>query len=174
MGYFVRPAFASRNMIISGDKSTLLGDEELAITASVSGFTDGEQIYFKGAFFQNGLTNYFGYTKSGDTWIKNSAANLSQRVIKIGDWDGTLSVKSDFDDSGFKGEGDYNFKVAYYYLTSGGNLSSVNWSSNALTITINAPDPTPTPIPTPTNTPTPTPQPTCTPTPTPTRTATAS
>jgi hypothetical protein len=166
------PVFASRNIIISGDKSTLLGDEELAITASASGFTDGEQIYIKGAFFQNGSTNYFGYTKSGDTWIKNSTANLNQRTIKIGEWDGLLLVKSDFDDSGFKGEGDYSFKVAFYYLTSGGNLSSINWSSNAITININAPDPTPTSTPEPTNTPTPMPQPKNTLTPTPTRTPT--
>jgi len=169
------PVLATRNIIISGDRGTLLGDEELAITASASGFTDGELIYIKAAFFQpvtSGTPNYFGLTKSGDTWIKNSTANLSQRTIKIGEWDGSLSVKSDFDDGGFKGEGDYSFKVAFYYLTSGGNLSSVNWSGNALTININAPDPTPTPIPTSTNTPTPMPEPTDTPTPTPARTPT--
>ncbi len=164
----VSPVFATRNFTIAANKSTLLGDEELAITASASGFTDGETIYIKGAFFQNGSTNYFGYTKSGDSWVKNSASNTTQRSIKIGEWDSAVVVKSDFDDSGFKGEGDYSFKIAFYYLTSGGNLSSINWSTNALTLNINAPDPTPTPIPTPTNTPMPTPTPPVLPTSTPT------
>lgn len=161
----VPSVFAARSISITGNKSSLLGDEELTVTASASGFTDGETIYIKGAFFQLGSTNYFGYTKSGDNWIKNSAANTSQREVKIGDWDGILIVKSDFSDSGYKGESDYNIKLGFYY----GSFSSVNWSTNNLTVTINEPDPTPTNTPVPTDTPTPTltPTPTKTPTPTP-------
>lgn len=159
--------FAARSLTVSGNKSTLLGDEELVISASASGFTDGETIYIKGAFYQGGSSNYFGYTKSGDIWIKNSTSNTSQRWVKIGDWDGSLTTKSDFSDSGYKGEGDYNFKVGYYY----GSYSSVNWSTNVLSITLNEPDPTPTPTPVPTSTPTTAPTPTPTPSPTPTGTA---
>lgn len=159
----VTPVYAARSLTIQGNKSSLLGDEEMTITASISGFTDGETIYIKGAFFQSGSTNYFGFTKSGDSWIKNSASNTSQRSVKIGEWDGTLIIKSDFSDSGYKGEGDYSFKVGFYY----GSYSSVNWSGNNLTITLNEPDPTPTLSPTPTLTPTPTN--TSTPTPSPTQ-----
>jgi hypothetical protein len=90
------PVFAARKLTITGDKSSLLGDEELLVTASASGFTDGETVYIKGAFYQTGSTNYFGYTKNNDSWIKNSAQNTSQRAITIGNWDGTLIVKSDF------------------------------------------------------------------------------
>ncbi|HUD20215.1 MAG TPA: hypothetical protein VMR81_07265 [Patescibacteria group bacterium] len=164
----VSPVYASRTLSIMGDKTTLLGDEEFTITASASGFTEGETIYIKGAFYQSGSSNYFGYTKSGDEWVKNSAGNTSQRSIKIGEWDGSLVVKSDFTDSGYKGEGDYSLKVGFYY----GSATNVNWSSNALTVTINEPDPTPTNTPTPTNRPTPTltPSPTSTLTPTPTST----
>ena len=173
--FITAPVFAARSLSIVADKVSLAGSENLTITASSLGFTDGETIYIKGAFFQSGSTNYFGYTQSGDTWIKNSTTNTSQRSIIIGQWDGTLKIKSDFDDSGFIGEGDYSLKVAFYYLTSGGNLSSVNWSENVLTVNLNEPDPTPTSTPTPANTPTPTsaPTPTKTPTPTPLRTPTS-
>ena len=162
----VPSVIAARNISITGNKISLLGDEEITLVASASGFTDGEAIYVKGAFFQTGSTNYFGYTKNEDNWIKNSVANTSQRAVKIGDWDGTLIIKSDFSDSGYKGEGDYNLKLGFYY----GSFSSVNWSTNNLAVTINEPDPTPTNTPTPTETPTPTlaSTPTKTPTPTPT------
>jgi cell division septation protein DedD len=152
--------YSARTMTIVSDKTSLLGDEECTITASASGFTDGEIIYIKGALFQSGsaTSNYFGYTKNGDDWIKNSATNTSQKSIKVGEWDGTLIVKSDFTDSGYKGEGEYNLKVGFYY----GSYSSVNWSSNSVVLTINEPDPTPT------NTPTPTPEPTAIPSHTPT------
>ncbi len=159
---------AARSIMITSDKTSLFGDEEMTITASVSGFTPGETIYIKGAFYQEGATNYFGYTKNGDSWIKNGDTSTSQRSIVVDSWDGNLSVKSDFADSGYKGEGEYKGKVGFYYTTSGGNLSSVNWTSNIVTVSLNEPDPTPTSTPTPT----PTPQPTATPTPTPTKTPT--
>jgi len=160
---FAPHVLAARSMTISSDKTSLFGEEEMTITASVSGFTPGETIYIKGAFYQEGSTNYFGYTKNGDSWIKNGDTSTSQRSIVVDFWDGNLSVKSDFADSGYKGEGEYKVKVGFYYTTSGGNLSSVNWTSNNVTVSLNEPDPTPTSTPTPT----PTPQPTATPTPTP-------
>lgn len=161
---FPSPIHAARSVTISSNKTSLLGDEDMIVSASASGFTDGETIFIKGAFFQNGTTNYFGYTKIGDDWIKNSASNASQKSIKIGDWDGTLIVKSDFADSGYKGEGDYAFKLRFYY----GSSFTADWSTNVVTIAINEPDPTITPTPTPTNTPTPTstPSPTVTTAPT--------
>ena len=154
-----RPAHAARSLAISADKNVLSGDEELTITTVISGFTSGETITVKGAFYQDGSTNYFGFTKSGDNWIKNGDPTASQRKVIIGDWDGKLTVKSDFGDSGFIGEGEYKFKVGFYYTTTGGNLSSVNWS-DFITIQINQPDPTPTPIPTLTPTPKVSPTPT--------------
>ena len=155
------PVYAARTLSIASNKTSLFGDEEMALTASMSGFTNGETIYIKGAFFQSGSTNYFGYTKSGDTWIKNSMENASQRSVKIGEWDGSMIVKSDFSDSGYKGEGDYSFKVRFYY----GSSFTADWSSNVLTLAINEPDPTPTLSPTPTNVPTSVPSPTTNPVP---------
>lgn len=169
--FFAKPALAVRNLTISSDKTSLFGYEDTTITASVSGFTDGELIYIKGAFYQDGSTNYFGYTKNGDNWIKNGDSTASQKQIKIGDWNNKIIVESDFSDSGYKGESGYKFKVGFYYVTSGGNLSAVNWSSNSLDINLNEPDPTPTPTPsltpTPQNSSTPTPTPAKSPTPSP-------
>ncbi len=145
---FPQAAFAARSITISGDKSSLFGDEQLNISASLSGFTNGETIYIKGAFFKDGATNYFGYTKSNDSWIKNSTTAISQRQVTIGSWDAAAIVRSDFEDSGYGGKGDYKFKLGFYYLTSGGNLSSVNWSSNVLGIHLDQPNTTPTNAPT--------------------------
>ncbi|HUD44313.1 MAG TPA: hypothetical protein VMR41_02090 [Patescibacteria group bacterium] len=150
------------------------------LNVSMSGFTSGETIYIKGAFYQDGTSNYFGLTQNGNDWIKNSVTTTGQRQLQIGDWDGLLSVKADFSDSGYKGEGIYKFKVGFYYLTSGGNLSAVNWSTNILDISLYEPTPTDTPtptltptdVPTPTRTPTPTKVPTATPTNKPTSTLT--
>lgn len=175
---FANPAFAVRSLTISANKDSLFGDEVITLTASSSGFTNGETIYIKGAFYQEGSTNYFGYTKNGDNWVKNGDSTLDQKSIQIGQWDGSIISKSDFVDSGYKGEGGYKLKIGFYYITSGGNPSSVNWSANSLDINLNEPDPTltNTPIPTPTSAPTPIstspPTPTKMPTPTPSRTPT--
>lgn len=147
--------FAARSLVISSSKTSIFGDEELTINASSSGFTDGETIYIKGSFYQEGSTNYFGLTKKENEWIKNGDTTLNQRQLKVGEWDNNFVVKSDFTDSGYKGEGEYSFKAGFYYITSGGNLSSVNWSNNSLMITINEPDPTQIPTSPPTNTPIP-------------------
>ena len=139
---FAQPVFSARSLSITSNKSALFGNEEMVLTASMSGFTSGETIYLKGSFYQDGGTNYFGYTKHADNWIKNGESTASQKQIKIGEWDGNLTVKTDFTDSGYKGEGSYKIKLGFYYLTSGGNLSSVNWSANSLDINISEPDPT--------------------------------
>ncbi len=153
------------------DKDSLFGDEELNVMVTYSGFIDGETIFIKGAFYQENSTNYFGLTKKDDSWIKNGDDTVKQRQIVVGQWNKNVIVKSDFSDSGFKGEGEYKLKIGYYYYTSPEKLSSVNWASTSATILLNAPDPTPTntPIPTVANTPTSTPThtPILTPIPTP-------
>jgi len=174
----VPQVFATRSLSFTSDKSSLFGDEMITLNASCSGFTDGESIYIKGAFYEDGSTNYFGYTKKGDEWIKNGESTANQRAVIIGQWDGQLVVKSNFSDSGYKGEKEYKLKVGYYYTTSGGNLSGVNWSGNAVSVALNEPDPTPTNTPTHTPTSTPTAAPTSTstssPSPTPKPTLTSS
>lgn len=140
---------AARTVSISSGTTSLFGEQEAEIISSASGFTEGELIYIKGAFYKEGSTNYFGYTKNNDSWIKNGETTTSQRQVKIGEWDGKLLAKSDFSDSGYQGEGEYRLKVGFYYLTSSGNPSSVNWSSNSVLLSISEPDPTETPTPSP-------------------------
>lgn len=163
LGVPVSVVRAARTVSISSSSTSLFGDEEIVLTASASGFTDGETIYMKGAFFQIGSSNYFGYSKTQDNvWVKNGETASVQPAAVIGIWDNLLSIKSDFSDGGYKGEGEYGLKLGFYYKTAGGSLSPVTWSANTLMITLSEPDPTATALPTPT----PTPQATHTPTPT--------
>lgn len=148
------PVSASRGLIITSDKNNINEYEEILVNASPSGFINEEDVYIKGAFYKEDSSNYFGLTKIGDVWIKNSSPYIDQLKIKPNNWDGKMIVKSDYSDSGFIGSGSYKLKIGYYYLTSGGNISSVNWS-NALDVNIVAPVPTPSNSPTPTKTPSP-------------------
>ncbi len=179
---FTKDIAAARKITISSDKSSLKGDEESIITVQLLDFVSGESIYIKGAFYHELTpTNYFGLTLKDTSWIKNSQQTTDQLSVVIDQWNGQLKIRSDFLDSGYKGEGDYKFKVGFYYTTTGGNLSSINWSENILSYIINEPDPTPSPTVAPTiaatvtATATPTISPTKTPTPkpTPTKTSTA-
>lgn len=98
--------------------------------------------YLKGAFKQKDSSNYFGLTKVNNNWIKNNSPANSQYKIETdstGYWEGIFSVKADPEDSGFKGEGNYIFKVARYNFEG----DDLIWS-NELSININHQD-TPTP-----------------------------
>lgn len=169
----VKPVEAARALSITAEKSSLFGNEEMMVNASPSGFATNEAIFIKGAFYLEGSTNYFGYTKSADNWIKNGDSSQNQLKVDLSSWDGNVWVKIDFADSGYKGEGDYRLKIGFYYVTSSGTVSSVNWSSNVLNVNISEPDPTPTATPIPTPTPTSTPVRNMTPPPTPPRTPAA-
>ncbi len=148
-------SYAARSISITSPTTSLYGDEHIVLTASASGFIDGETIYIKGAFFQIGSSNYFGYSKSeGDSWVKNGETARTQPMAIMGTWDNQLIVKSDFSDGGYNGEGEYGLKLGFYYTTGSNTLSAVNWSTNILTVTLSEPDPTNTQIPTSTLTPT--------------------
>lgn len=141
---FPQTSFAARNISITGDKASLFSAEELTLTASISGFTNGEKIYIKGAFFKEGASNYFGFTNFNGSWVENNETATLQKEVTIGVWDLKTLVKADFEDTGYLGKGLYSLKLGFYYQTSNG-LSSVNWSSNNLSINLDAPSPTPEP-----------------------------
>ena len=141
--YCVSSAQASRKIIIKTDLNSLLENQELVVMASVSGFTTGDKLHVKGAFYKDGSSNYFGYTKYNNSWIKNSVATLEQPRVEIGNWDNSMIVKLDPLDTGFSGAGEYKFKLGYYYFTNTGNLSSVNWSENCLDLRLDAVIPSP-------------------------------
>lgn len=152
---------------VSGD--SFLVDEPFLITASASGFSEGEILHIKGAFFMAGSTNYFGFSKVGDdAWTANIQSASNQPKVVIGTWNNALSVKGDGSDSGYQGEGEYLIKLGYYYITATGTISPVQWSVNTIPIMLRDPvvTPTPSPAPIPTHTPTPVIRPTDTPSPT--------
>ncbi len=135
-------------------------DQESTLTASVSGSNiAGKNYYIRAAFFQEGKTNYFGYTKNQNSQWNNQPSEIDQYLkITIGPdnyWSGAVVIKPDSDSPYFKGKGDYLLKLGRY--TESG--TSVSWGNTIANIYINAPDPTPTPTPIPTPTPTPTPNP---------------
>ena len=105
--------------------------------------------YLKGAFKKSDSSNYFGLTKVGSNWIKNSNSYSDQLQITTdssGSWSGNLDLQPDSTDSGFTGSGQYVFKIARY----SSNGSGPNWS-NETTVTItqvSSPSPTSTPAPT--------------------------
>ncbi len=157
---------AARSIVIDSYKQSFTNDEEGEVKVLLSDFTNGESIFIKGAFSFPDSTNYFGFTKKADGWVKNSITAVEQLSIKVGEWDGKLTVKPDLSDTGFKGSGNYNFKVGFYDYSGGGELTSVNWSdTKTVSITfVPSPTPTPTLTPTPTATPVPTSVPTSSPT----------
>lgn len=91
--------------------------------------------YLKGAFKKSDSSNYFGETYSGSGWSKNGSTYSKQLAIAVssdGKWEGKIKVRPEIEDSGFKGTGDYIFKVGRYTDSGNGPV----WS-NELSLKIN-------------------------------------
>ncbi len=115
--------------------------------------------YLKGAFKKPDSSNYFGLTKVLGSWIKNGSSSTQQFPITTnssGNWTGILEIKTDIDDSGFSGAGNYIFKVAKYSISGNldwSNETGVNIQSSPAqpsTTTSPASNPTPSSSPSPT------------------------
>ena len=144
--------YGARSIKIDSFKDSFHNDEEGETQVSLIGFDAGEEIHVKGAFAGDGSTNYFGFSYIGGEWIKNSAKSEDQPAVTVNNWDNKLKIKPDLADSGFHGTDDYNFKIGFYYLTTGGNLSSVNWSDSVKVHIDFVPSPTTIPTVLPTST----------------------
>lgn len=113
------PTTSSKSSFVISQIPQSLNSSE-AVSAKVDLFlpkNPNTTFYLKGAFVKPGSTNYFGLTKAGSSWIKNSSSYSSQRQITTdgsGYWSGSLEVKVDAEDSGFTGSGNYIFKVGRY------------------------------------------------------------
>lgn len=145
---------------VSSLSSSINSDQSTSTNVQITGLSPNTKYYLKGAFFKKDSTNYFGYTKYNNEWIKNSANYSSQYSFtsdSSGSFNTTLEVKPDPDDSGLSGSGSYQFKVGRYNSSGSGPT----WSNEqSLTITVisststsstKSSSPTPTPTPTPTN-----------------------
>lgn len=122
-------------LTISNASSSINSDESFKITAAINS-TPNTNFYLKGAFKKSNSSNYFGFTKINSDWIKNNESFSKQLAITTdaaGSWNGEVEIKTDPDDSGFTGSGDYLFKVARY-SSSGSGLT---WS-NEVNIHINS------------------------------------
>jgi len=130
--------------------------------------------YLLGMFSQSEGSNSFGLTRNNAGELVDSTASASSYYLITtdgsGHWQGKMAVVANKDDSGFKGQGDYLFKVNRYT----GKSANPAESSNVVTIKLlyippPTPAPTPTLIPTtsPTASPTTLPSPSPTPSPTP-------
>lgn len=90
--------------------------------------------YLKGAFRKADKSNYFGFTKYQSNWVKNNENFAHQYQIitnNAGEWEGTIELKPDSEDSGFTGTGEYALKVGRY----DSNGAGPTWS-NAVVMTI--------------------------------------
>lgn len=119
------PAWAE--MGVDGVSPSLKDQEEMTVSVNLTSLTKNAVYYLKGAFQKEGLTNYFGETLVGTSWVKTGASKTDQLLVTTddqGSWRGELKVRSDPTDSGFGGGGAYIFKIGRY--TASG--SSVTWS----------------------------------------------
>ncbi|MBI2018480.1 hypothetical protein HYS96_02120 [Candidatus Daviesbacteria bacterium] len=127
---------SSSTFTISNTPSQIDSTEtfNVVVNLSLSG-KPNTTFYLKGAFKKKDGTNYFGLTKVGNSWIKNSIKYQDQYKITTngeGNWSGNLEIRPDILDSGYEGAGEYIFKVGRY--TEDGSLS---WSNESV-IKINA------------------------------------
>ena len=160
----------------SGAPPTLNENDTFSVNVNLEiNGSSGNIYYIKGIFSHSDTqTSYLGYTKNNNgDWISDEEGDKTKyyqiTMDSNGQWNGSIEVKLDTQDSSFKGSGNYNFKIGRY--TASGT-SPIIWCTNETTpceliiIAVMAPTPTPTPTssPTPTKTPTPTKSPTSTPT----------
>lgn len=123
------PSVSSSSVFqISNTPNKINTDQSFNVNTQITGLTPNTVYYLKGAFYKSGSTNYFGKTKVGNDWIKNSVTSTSQYSITSdsgGNFNGSLEVMPDNTDSGYTGSGRYLFKAGRYNST-GGNLT---WSN---------------------------------------------
>lgn len=143
----------SPQFIISNIPENIDSDETFSANLTLNLPNNPNSIfYMKGAFIKSGGSNYFGLTKVGETWVKNSSSYSEQKRIQTdssGNYSGTLEIGVDNADSGFSDSGDYIFKIARYNESGSGPA----WSNEVIIhitkidISDGSTDPTPTPLP---------------------------
>lgn len=116
-------------------KSEINSDEEVEVSVLIKSDKAKTSFHVKGAFRQGDSINYFGETFFEGDWSKNNNSYSKQPIIQTDDeggWEGKIKVRADIEDSGFKGSGDYYFKVGRYSESGNGPV----WS-NELSVKIN-------------------------------------
>lgn len=109
--------------VINTDKGAFNSSDSLNISVQLSGQNGNSKFYLKPALTKSGSSNYFGLTKVGSSWIKNSQSYSDQLAITTdasGSWSVQIEFKVDPDDSGFTGTGEYILKVGRYSASGSG------------------------------------------------------
>lgn len=143
-------------------------DQSVEVLFSFTGVSPVKTYYLVGAWQKEAGSNYFGYTWN-DNWYKygDDFANFYKVEITESSFSGKLKIKPDIDSTGFKGTGDYQFKI-FRHCTSQNSCGDTNFVSLKIIAPPSpSPSPTPTPSPSPSSTPKASPSPTPTPTPSP-------
>lgn len=145
---------------VSSLPSSINSDQSISVNVQITGLTPNTKYYLKGAFFKKDSTNYFGYTKLNNEWVKNSTTYSSQYSFtsdSSGSFSTSLEVKPDPDDSGLSESGSYQFKVGRYN-SSGSGLTwsneqslNINITSSPTSSSTKSPSPTPLKTTTPTS-----------------------
>ncbi len=156
---FQNKTFAA-TFTFSNTPSSIQDNQSFSVNVSLSiNGSSGNIYYIKGDFASvNSSTSYLGFTKDNfGNWYNGKPTLDYTKLFKItmdssNQWSGAISFKPDASDSGYKGPGNYNFKLRRY--TSTGN--SYTWSDATVQLAITSsstptPTPTPTPIPVPTS-----------------------
>ncbi len=157
---FAPCVFAATITVQNGATSLGSADEYTVDTVVSIGSANGTQYFLRGAFYQDGTTNYCGYTYNGSDWYNgpyttNSGwLHLLPITITSSSWSGQLKAKLDLADAGCANSGIYHFKIERF--TASGNGTFDSQTEQTLTVIL----PTATPTPVPTSTPTAMPVPT--------------
>ena len=102
--------------------------------------------YVKGYFYTSGSRNTFGYTWNYSSWVKDSEQYDKQLIIltnSLGEWSGWSYLKTNSDDTGYNGSGEYNFRIRFRKINTSSNddgtvtiiinnASSIGWVSGYL------------------------------------------
>ena len=168
---FPKSVFSAISLSISGLEKK---DDYYIANVTVTGLSSSSGCFVQGMFTSTESSSYFGYTWSAKgEWLKYDGSPEKEFVLDNfielkNDEPQNIIVKPDTQVSGYKGPGEYYFKVKRF--TSSGTSSS--HISNIISLNLSEPTPTEVPIQTPSSTPTPTPSPSPTNSPTPTPTPT--
>jgi len=154
LGFFTGKTWAAMSLSFNGLPANVDQDNAFEINVSLVDAPINRTYYLRAALFEEGKTNYFGYTYNHSGQWHNSPSQhtefLEITTNSEGSWSGQLKAKADLNSSYFKGSGKYQFKIGRY--TVGG--SGPSWSNNTGSITINySPPPSSSPSPEPDPTP---------------------
>lgn len=109
--------------LVSNLPANIFASKSFSVNIVIANLEPNSLYFIKGAFFKSGSTNYFGKTLVSGNWVKNSQSYTNQvsfTTDNSGNWQGTMTLLVDNEDSGFLGSGEYSFKAGRYNSSGSG------------------------------------------------------